>query len=89
MAEKERITSPSMGSNELGKDTVEVEGSGIPAGTDTQVHIAALASEKLKKNKADKPKKNKNIIKDVNDDERVVKNADGSSEFLEAGETDE
>ena len=81
MAEKERITSPSMGSNELGKDTVEVEGSGIPAGTDTQVQIAALASEKTEKNK--------DIIRDVNDDERVVKNADGSSEFLEAGETDE
>lgn len=80
MAEKERITSPSMGSNDLGRETPEVEGKGISEGTDTQLHMAALASQK------DKKKKN---TRDINDDERVVKHADGNSEFLEAGETDE
>lgn len=46
MAEKENITDPSMGSNELGEETEQVRGKGVSAGTDTQLHIAALSTEK-------------------------------------------
>ena len=77
MADKERITSPSMGSNELGRTTSEEIHTGVSAGTDTQMHIAALGAKKHKKDK------------NVNDDERVVKNAEGNSKFLESDETDE
>ena len=77
MSEKERITSPSMGSNELGRTTSEEIHTGVSAGTDTQLHIAALDAEKHKKDK------------NVNDDEKVVKNTDGNSKFLESDETDE
>ena len=76
MAEKERITNPSMGSNELGTETHEEVITGVSAGTNTQLHLAALSGNKHKKNY-------------INDDEKVVKNANGESEFLEAKETDE
>ena len=77
MAEKDRITNPSMGSNELGSETTEQRSRGVSPGTDTQQQLAA---ESNKKHKADK---------DINDDEKVVKNTNGGSEFLDGDETDE
>lgn len=75
MAEKESITNPSMGSNDLGEETNEEIRTGVSAGTDTQLHLAALSGNKPKKD-------------NINDDEKVVKNANGKLEFLEAKETD-
>lgn len=46
MAEKEKITNPSMGSNKLGEETDEIESSGVSAGTDTQLKITALGGKK-------------------------------------------
>lgn len=57
MAEKEKTTRPSMGSNELDEETELVRGKGMPAGTDTQTQLAALSTEN--KNRSDK--KNKEV----------------------------
>lgn len=78
MAEKERITNPSMGSNELGSETSEEVHTGVSAGSDTQLHITALAGKKHKKAQ-------KNIV----DDELVIKNNDTEKGFLKADQTDE
>lgn len=63
MAEREKITNPSMGSNKLGEETDEIESSGVSAGTDTQLMITALGGKKHKhinESKEDKEKeKNK------------------------------
>ncbi|MEO8414989.1 MAG: hypothetical protein ABI472_15075 [Ginsengibacter sp.] len=76
MADREQITQPSLGSNELGTETNDTHlSSGVSTGTDTQLHLAALSGKKHKKN--------------VNDDEKVVKNSEGETEFLTPGETDE
>ena len=76
MADREQITQPSLGSNELGTETNDTHlTSGVSAGTDTQLHLAASSGKKHKNN--------------VNDDEKVVKNAEGDTEFLESEETDE
>jgi hypothetical protein len=78
MADKERITDPSSGSNELGRETQENHPeTGISAGTDTQLHITALGGKKHKKNK------------DINDDEKVMKNPTSKNEFPQSDETDE
>jgi hypothetical protein len=61
MSEKQRISRPSSGSNMLGTETNEIEGSGLSAGTDTQTKLAALSTKKKHKN-------------NINDDEKVVKN---------------
>lgn len=52
MADKERISHPSSGSNELGDETKEnrITG-GLSAGTDTQLHLTALGGKKHKKHK--------------------------------------
>jgi hypothetical protein len=84
MAEKERITNPSMGSNELGDETTEKRGSGVSAGTDTQTQMAALSAQKKKEEDEDKGN-----TQNINDDEKVVRNINGENEFLENGETDE
>ncbi len=81
MAEKEIITNPTMGSNELGTETNEDVPTGVSAGTDTQLHMAALSTEKNAKKEENK--------KNINDDEIVIRNAEGESKFLEANETDE
>lgn len=74
MDEKERITDPSMGSNELGTETNEGEYSGVSAGSDTQLHLTAAAGKKHKgQNK-------------TNDDLKKEKN---KAEFLERNQTDE
>ncbi len=76
MADREQITQPSSGSNELGTETNDTHlTSGVSAGSNTQLHLAAMSGKKHKKN--------------INDDEKVVKNANGEEDFLEANETDE
>jgi hypothetical protein len=77
MADREQIIQPSMGSNDLGTETNDTHPeSGVSAGSDTQLHLAA---------KGKKHKKNKNI----NDDEKVLKQSNGENKFLRADETDE
>lgn len=90
MAESERITNPSMGSNDLGSETPEERGSGISGGTDTLLHMAALSAQK-KKEEDEKNQMNisSNNVNNINDDEKVVKNVNGENEFLANGETDE
>jgi len=78
MDETERITDPSMGSNELGPETNEEIPTGVSAGTDTQLFLAAAGGKKHKKNK-------ENGDKQAEDD---LRNED-ESEFLEVDETDE
>jgi len=75
MSDNERTSQPSQGSNDLGSETNDTHVTGISAGTDTQLHLAAKSGNKHKKN--------------VNDDEKVVKNLNGEEEFLKSGETDE
>lgn len=75
MADTERVTQPSQGSNELGTETNDTHLANVSAGTDTQLHLAAKSGNKHNKN--------------INDDEKVVKNQNGEEEFLEADETDE
>ncbi|MGZ4049658.1 MAG: hypothetical protein ACXVNN_09860 [Bacteroidia bacterium] len=78
MADREQITQPSMGSNELGTETNDTHlESGVSAGSDTQLHLAAKGGNKRKKNKG------------VNDDEKVIKKSNGENEFLQANDTDE
>ncbi len=76
MADNEKVTQPSLGSNDVGAETndTHVTGRGS-AGTDTQLHLAAKSGNKHKKN--------------INDDEKVVKNSNGEEEFLKSDETDE
>lgn len=78
MADKERITRPSNGSNELGTETNEdrITGGGS-AGTDTQLHLTALGGKKHKKEKKEK---------EINEDEKEI---DKEAEFFEVDETDE
>jgi hypothetical protein len=75
MSDTEKTTQPSLGSNDVGSETNDTHLTGVSAGTDTQLHLAARSGNKHKKN--------------VNDDEAVVKNQNGKEEFLEADETDE
>lgn len=78
MADREQITQPSLGSNELGTETNDTHlGSGVSAGSDTQLHLAAKSGKKNKKNK------------NINDDEKVVKNSYNENNFLKPDETDE
>ena len=78
MPDTDRITQPSSGSNELGTETNDTPSTGhISAGTDTQLHLAALSGKKDKKDK------------NINDDEKVVRNPNGENEFLQAEDTDE
>lgn len=70
MSEKERITQPTMGSNDLGSETPENASSGVPSGTDTQTRLAALSTDKK-------------TGSSINDDEKVIKNSEGKTEFLE------
>jgi hypothetical protein len=91
MAEKENITSPSMGSNALGTETVEDHDKGVSAGTDTQLHLAALSTENSDSKKG--RHRNDSAVAtnedDINDDEIIIDNTEGTSDFLQADETDE
>lgn len=76
MADREQISQPSLGSNELGTETNDTHlTSGVSAGTNTQLHLAAHSGKKHKNN--------------VNDDEKVVKNHNGENDFLQSKDTDE
>jgi hypothetical protein len=75
MPDTERITNPSMGSNELGTETNEPrETGGLSAGTDTQLKLTAAGG-----------KKNKNK-KQIDKDKKEI---DRQAEFFEVEETDE
>ncbi|MEO7961866.1 MAG: hypothetical protein ABIR19_09970 [Ginsengibacter sp.] len=66
MANTKKISQPSQGSEDLGRETRDKRSTGrASAGSDTQLSIAA------KGNKKDKPKAG------VNDDELVLKNKKG------------
>lgn len=54
MSDKERITSPSMGSNELGRDTAEEHPSDVAADSNAQLRLAELSHKKNNKVKKDK-----------------------------------
>ncbi|MEP6948948.1 MAG: hypothetical protein ABI863_06730 [Ginsengibacter sp.] len=71
----EKISQPSLGSNEVGTETNDTHITGVSSGTGTQLHIAAKSGNKHRKN--------------VNDDEEVVRNQNGEEEFLKSDETDE
>ena len=74
MAQREQITQPSLGRNELGTETNDTHlTSGVSSGTDTQLHLAAKGGKKHNAN--------------TNDDEKVIKN--NNSNFLKEDETDE
>jgi hypothetical protein len=78
MADKERITDPSMGSNELGTETNEDRPTGgLSAGTDTQVHLTALGGKKNKQKK------------EINDDKQEENDENAEQDFFEVDETDE
>ncbi len=78
MANTKRISQPSQGSEELGRETVDRRSTGsASSGTDTQLHLAAKSGKKNKKNN------------NINDDEKVVKNSKGKGAFLTSKETDE
>lgn len=70
MAEKEIITNPSMGSNELGTETNEERSSGISAGTDTQLELTALGGKKH----SGKHKTNDDLEKEKNKKEFLERN---------------
>jgi hypothetical protein len=70
MAEKEKITNPSMGSNKLGEETEEIESAGVSAGTDTQLKLTALGGKKH----SEKQKTNDDIQKEKNKAEFLAKN---------------
>lgn len=75
MPDKEIITNPSMGSNELGTETNEPrQTGGLSAGTDTQLHLTALGGKKHSKKKK------------INEDKKKI---DKEAEFFEVDETDE
>jgi hypothetical protein len=75
MPDKEIITNPSMGSNELGTETNEPrQTGGISAGTDTQLHLTASGGKKNKKQKK------------IEEDKKKI---DKEAEFFEVDETDE
>ena len=74
MAEKEIITNPSMGSNELGTETDEEYSSGVSSGTDTQLHLTVLGGNKHNKHHK------------TNNDIRKEKNL---AEFLERNKIDD
>lgn len=78
MSDTRNISQPSQGSEDLGRETNTSRNPSSPsAGTDTQLHIAAKGGKKDKHSK------------DVNDDEEIIKNNEGTADFLEATETDE
>ena len=78
--ENKETTNPSMGSNELGKESSETNiTANILAGTNTQLHLAAMGHKK----KVDKKETN------INNNETPVQDQKGMSEFLKADETDE
>lgn len=66
MAEKDRITNPSMGSNELGEETTQRRGSGVSAGSDTQTQMAAISAQRKKEEDEALKNAHQNIDQAVN-----------------------
>ena len=83
MAEKDRISQPTQGSEKLGTETNETHSRGISTGTDTQTKIAAISAERKKEKDRLKGKAG------INDDEKVVRNSEGTSTFPDNTQTDE
>lgn len=78
MADKERITNPSMGSNELGAETREDrQTGGLSSGTDTQLELTALGGKKNKQKKK------------INDNKEINNKENDEPGFFEVDETDE
>lgn len=78
MADREKITQPSLGSNELGSETNDRHPTGVSAGSDIQQQIAAKGG---KKNRARQM---------TNDATKAVRRHPGpGNTFSEPGETDE
>lgn len=48
MAEKDRISNPSMGSNDLRRETSERRDAGVSPGSDIQTQMAAISAQKKK-----------------------------------------
>jgi len=69
MTGRERITQPSLGSNEVGTETsdtnIETE-TGLSAGTDTQLLLTAKGGKKHRKNK------------NINNGKKMVSNQNGA-----------
>ena len=72
--EKEEITNPSMGSNDLGTETDD-EYSGVSAGSDTQLMLTALGGKKHR------------ATHETNDDDKEKEK--NKAEFLERNKVDE
>ena len=83
MAETDRISQPSQGSEKLGTETTETHSRGMSAGTDTQTKMAAASAQQKKEKDQHKKKAG------INDDEKVVHNLDGTSTFPDRTQTDE
>ncbi len=67
MPEKERITNPTMGSNEVGTETREPASTGVSAGTNTQLEKTALGGKKHKKHKGvDNVETEKGVVEKIN-----------------------
>ncbi|MEO5501625.1 MAG: hypothetical protein ABIR31_09300, partial [Ginsengibacter sp.] len=81
-AEKDRISQPSQGSEKLGTETTETHSRGISAGTDTQTKIAAVGAQEKEKDQHGKKT-------GINDDEKVVRNTNGTNTFPDRTQTDE
>ncbi len=78
MAETKKISQPSQGTENLGLETNDRHSKGTTsAGSDTQLHITGNNGRKIKKDNS------------VNDDEKVIRNADEKKNFLTSNETDE
>ncbi|MEO7315110.1 MAG: hypothetical protein ABIW47_07995 [Ginsengibacter sp.] len=73
MPENDRISNPSMGSEELGNEESETRSSGISAGTDTQTRMAAISAQRKKE-------KDQAILKAKNESEETgrINEQDGS-----------
>ncbi len=73
MPEREQISQPTLGSNEVGTETSDIRvPNDISAGTDTQTHLAAKSGKHSKEDKI----------------ENVKHNLEGT-DFIQADETDE
>lgn len=83
MAEKDRISQPTQGSEKPGTETTETHSRGISAGTDTQTQLAAASAQQKKEKDQQKKKAG------INDDEKVIRNSDGTSTFPDRTQTDE
>lgn len=89
MAERENITNPTMGSNDVGTEK-SVHDKGMPAGTDTQTRLAALSSENESRKNKDVNNAGIDSEETFFEDEVVSDDLSGDeSEFPDEDETDE